>query len=346
MAFVIVLFSWSILRSVGQLSLSSVHRKMLYFHDDFALECGSSSNKCISRPQLIRVLNSFDYKSFNDFQNELSCSKLEDVWHALDGKELRGSIDGVKGEKRGENIVLKANHQTHQSQVIGYYSGQKDSEKTVVKAFFEAQETLKGKKYTLDALHNSQELLEIIHQKEGTYLVQIKKNQKILLENLQDTIQLTKPFETYKTQEKSHGRIQKRTYELYPIDPQNIEQRWHTTGIKTLIKVTRDITQVKTAKKSIEYSYYISNQETNTQDLVNAIRGHWVIEKNNYIRDVNFGEDHIKSFKINLQRTIAGILTCVLNITLKMDPKLNLNEKRECLTNSIKVAKQTLKKFL
>ena len=209
MAFVIVLFSWSILRSVGQLSLSSIHRKMLYFHDDLALECGSSSDKCISRSQLIRVLNSFDYESFNDFQNELSCSKLEDIWHALDGKELRGSIDGVKGEKRGENIVLKANHQTNQSQVIGYYSGKKTSEKTVIKDFFKAQNNLKGSKYTLDALHNSQELLEMIHQKEGTYLVQIKKNQKVLLENLQDTVQLTKPLESYKTEEKSHGRIQK-----------------------------------------------------------------------------------------------------------------------------------------
>ena len=47
LAFIIVLFSWSILRSVGQLSLSSIHRKMLYFHDDLALECGSSSDKCI-----------------------------------------------------------------------------------------------------------------------------------------------------------------------------------------------------------------------------------------------------------------------------------------------------------
>jgi len=319
---------------------------MLYFHDDLALECGSSSAKCISRIQLIRVLNSFDYKSFNDFQNELSYSKLEDVWHALDGKELRGSIDGVKGEKRGENIVLQANHTTHQSQVIGYYSGKKTSEKTVIKNFFKAQNNLKGSKYTLDALHNSQELLEMIHQKEGIYLVQIKKNQKVLLENLQDTVQLTKPFETYETTEKSHGRIQKRFYECYHIVPQDIERRWHTTGITTLIKVTRDITQVKTAKKSLEYSYYISNQVSHVKDLANAIRGHWTVEKINYIRDVNFGEDHIKSFKVSLQRSLAGILTCVLNMTLKMDSKLNLNEKRECLTNSIKVAKQTLKKFL
>ena len=216
----------------------------------------------------------------------------------------------------------------------------------MVQQFFKTQKSLKGRKYTLDALHNSQQLLEEIHQKSGKYIVQIKKNQKILLENLKDIVRLTKPFENYKTEEKSHGRIQKRSYELYRINSQNIEKRWHTTGIATLIKVTRDITQVKTGKKSLEYSYYISNQVTDAKDLANAIRGHWTIEKNNYIRDVNFGEDHIKSFKVNLQRSLAGMLTFVLNLTLKMNPKLNLNEKREALTNSQKLAKQTIKKFL
>ena len=247
---------------------------MLYFHHTLASQCGVLSKCCISRPQLIRVLNSFHYQSFNYFQNEICCSKLEDIWYALDGKELRGSIDGVNGEKRGENIILKANHITHQSQVIGYYSGKKTSEKTVVQKFFKAQKSLKGRKYTLDALHNSQQLLEEIHQKFGKYIVQIKKNQKILLEDLKDIVRLTKPFENYKNEEKSHGRIQKRSYEIYRINSQNIEKRWHTTGIATLIKVTRDITQVKTRKKSLQYSYYISNQVTDAKDLASAIRGH------------------------------------------------------------------------
>jgi Transposase DDE domain. len=319
---------------------------MVYFHDELALACDNSSRHCISRVQLTRILDSFVYESLTDFFNQLCCSKLEDVWYALDGKELRGSIDGVKGEKRGENIVLQVNHKTSKSKVIGYYSGKKASEKTVISDFFEAQHCLKGKKYTLDALHNSEELLTDIHKKSGKYIVQIKNNQKLLLEDLKDTIELTKPSGIYETSEKGHGRIEKRTYESYLVNQQDIRHRWKTTGIATLVKVTRDTTQVKTQKKSFEESYYISNQKSDIQILAEAIRGHWSVEKNNYIRDVNFGEDKIKSFKVKLQRSLATILNFVVNLTLEMDPNLNTNQKRENLTDYLKTAKTTLGKVL
>ncbi len=72
---------------------------MTNYDDDIKLECNSCSSRCISRSQLIRVLNSFDYHSFNDFISSSMSDSLEDVWEALDGKELRGNIDGVIGER-------------------------------------------------------------------------------------------------------------------------------------------------------------------------------------------------------------------------------------------------------
>ena len=319
---------------------------MINFHDELAKECGSSSKCCISRPQLSRVLDSFDYKSFNDFCKDLFCSNLEDVWYALDGKELRGSIDGVAGEKRGENIVLTVGHTTKKSTVIGYYSGKKDSEKTQISTFFKSIDCLKGGKYTLDALHNSKDLLSSIHKKSGIYLVQIKKNQKKLLEDLMDISSLNTPLKTHKTIEKGHGRIEKRKYESYFIDSMDVHSKWQNAGIQTLVKVTRQTTKLKNQKESQEISYYVTNQISEIQELANAIRGHWSVEVNNYIRDVNFGEDHIKSFKINIQRSISSVLTFIMNVMHSMDKNWNTNLKRESLAHSHQMAKLTLKNIL
>lgn len=346
LAFVILLFSWALLRSTGKLSLSFIHRTMFHFHNEIANECGSSSKRCISRPQLSRVLNSFDYKSFNDFSKDLCCSSFEDVWYALDGKELRGSIDGVAGEKRGENIVLKVGHTTKKSTVIGYYSGKKESEKTSIKNFFKDCENLKDQKYTLDALHNSEQLLSDIHQKSGTYLVQIKNNQKILLEDLKDISMFSTPFQIHTTEEKGHGRIEERKYEAYSIDPTDICHKWKCSGIQTLIKVNRQTTQLKNQRETKEISYYVTNQNSDIEELSNAIRGHWSVETNNYIRDTNFGEDGFKSFKIKIQRSVSAILTFIMNVVNALEMEGNTNEKRENLAYSKETAKFALKNVL
>ena len=89
-------------------------------------------------------------------------------------------------------------------------------------------------------------------------------------------------------------------------------------GLATLVKVTRKRNQLKTGKTSTEISYYISNQVTVIKEFTSAIRNHWCVEVNNRIRDVNFGEDHLKSFKNNLQRTVSSVLTMVLNLLLSL----------------------------
>ena len=74
-------------------------------------------------------------------------------------------------------------------------------------------------------------------------------------------------------------------------------QRWENCKINTLIEVKRDITEVKTQKKYVEISYYISNQNDNYLELCHAIRGHWSVEVNNHIRDVTLAEDDLRSKK-------------------------------------------------
>ncbi|WP_332369850.1 hypothetical protein [Spirosoma telluris] len=97
-------------------------------------------------------------------------------WFAVDGKELRGSIQA--GHTRGDVCLSAVAHQGQQ--VVGqtYYSGIKESELLAVRHLLEEQ--LCQQKITLDALHLIPIALRSIHQTKGVYLVGLKANQATL----------------------------------------------------------------------------------------------------------------------------------------------------------------------
>lgn len=310
-------------------------------HHYFNNLVNGSSERNISLSQLRRILLEFDYKAFNDitqqfFQKEIE--KKDKHWTAIDGKELRGSIDKVSGEKRGENIVVSSSHSSKDSEVIDFYSGKKESERNVVSSYVEKHPKpsgLKGKAFSLDALHNSSSLLKSIHERDGTYLTQIKGNQKYLLIDL-DKIEKEKKAEGREVSElNAHGRLEKREASFYSVSSEDLDERWGKANVSTLIKVTRQVTKNKTGQKSIEDSYYISNlnpSKSERKELFDAVRSHWVVESNNYIRDVSFGEDQFKSFEANLQRSVSTFLTHGLNLLKRYQKRVkqnNLNILRE-----------------
>ena len=102
LAFVITLFTISILTSYGQSSINKTRRNMVRNYDDLCISLHKPIKSCISRVQLSRILSDFDYESFIEIVNEYWVSnddhnKTESDWYAVDGKELRGSIDSNTG---------------------------------------------------------------------------------------------------------------------------------------------------------------------------------------------------------------------------------------------------------
>ena len=72
-----------------------------------SLELQPLSN-CISYSQLYRLLPRFDLESYNSINEKYLGLWLDDqsgIWNSIDGKELRGTIDGVSGQKRGTEMV-------------------------------------------------------------------------------------------------------------------------------------------------------------------------------------------------------------------------------------------------
>ena len=337
LAFVLLSFLAAMFRSTGKLSFSSLHRMMQRDHDYLVAQTGVNSPGCISRVQLMRVLEDVHPSHFNALNQAYfaaSRPQQDNHWQAVDGKELRGSIDKALGAKRGENAVFMVDHQNGHSQVIGYYSGQKDSERTLVRDYFRQETDLARQAYTFDALHCYPGLLAQINDMHGFYLMQVKGNQPILAEDLAFQEQASVSMDCMQTAEKAHGRIEQRKASLYEVEIDCVEPRWRKANIKSMMVVERETEQCKTSRKSYEKAYYISNitaHPGNGIELFNAIRKHWRVESNNYIRDATFGEDCIRTRKTGLIRNMAAFLNLAINQLKKHNQAANLNIVRENL---------------
>lgn len=257
----------------------------------------------------------FSKLHFDFFGIELNseCKK----WFSSDGKELRGSI--LSGDKRGEAVVQMVSHEQRVTYAESFYNGKKESEipcvRELVKKGFSSQ------KISLDALHLNPETTKLIHQNQGNYLIGLKNNQPELLEELSSLTQLVKPENIQHDEpEKGHGRIDSRIYKSINISDLHFDKRWEKSGFQTLVWVERTSWDCKNNTQSKEISYYISNlkrSEENGNELFDAVRNHWKIETNNYVRDVSLNEDKLRTKHTKSSQLLAGCRTLVVNFLTK-----------------------------
>jgi hypothetical protein len=214
--------------------------------------------------------------------------KYAEKWFSIDGKELRGTIDGVSGKKRGLSIVNLTTHQSRQSIIIGHYDAFKASEKPVISSYFE-ETNIRGQKFTFDALHTSRENLASIANKNGVYLAQLKANQKGMLEECELVNKhFTANFKNTEYQ-KGHGRVETRLYKGYNYVAAEFDERWKETKNISLIVCSRERFTSKTKKSTQKNSYWLSNQSLDNKSFIEiseAIRNHWSILTHHHYKSV------------------------------------------------------------
>jgi len=88
---------------------------------------------------------------------------------------------------------------------------------------------------------------------------------------------------------------------------------------------TFDVSKQKT---SFDVSYYVSNSKLEpsviiplVEELIQAVRLHWGVESNNWIRDVTFNEDYIKTKAGNQARVMALLRGLGIELIRKFSPK-------------------------
>jgi len=271
----------------------------------------------ISRAQLPRILAVVDWQELNTVTESHFGVRLEknahDEWTAIDGKTLRGT------DHHEERTLLAVTHTTRTIQAQRPMTGPKDSEITAARDLLRETGLDEGK-VTLDALHFNPKTTRQIHLAGGVYVIQVKDNQPELKDQLIHWAALVQPLGQVSASEKAHGRLETRQSTFVALTGLTVEPRWAESGFQTLVVIERRTMEVASQKRSAETSYYVSNlhvapeQQPAQADLFNAIRGHWSVEADNYIRDVTFREDNVKTKDGNQGHILASLRTLAMGL--------------------------------
>jgi len=162
------------------------------------------------------------------------------------------------------------------------------------------------------------------------------------------------PLSETTSHEKSHGRVTTRRAQLFSLDSLSLNYRWQSSGLSALIVMERETVEIAKQKTTFDTSYYMSNSviesssiQALTEELAGAIRCHWGVESNNWIRDVTFNEDHIKTKAGNQAQIMALLRGLAIELIRKTSPK-NFQAAIENLSDSIASLESMLRqvKFL
>ena len=285
--------------------------------------------KAVSRAHLPRILAKVDWEALNEIIWVHFGFKIEEEqnkWYALDGKALRGI------ESSGERVLLAVSHLERKTVAQKRMQGPKESEITAVRDML-AETGLQKGKITLDALHVNPTTTQQSHQAGGLFIIQLKDNQPTLFEQMSQEAAEALPLGTLKSSHKGHGRLEIRQAALFDISHLQFDPRWNQSGLTTLIVMSRRTTCSAKQKSSAEVSFYLSNAQVERDDqqlqteLFTAIRQHWHIESDNYIRDVSFQEDHVKTKDSNQGHVLASLRT----LAVRIFREANLNNFRAAL---------------
>ena len=219
--------------------------------------------------------------SINDCYGEQITAFIQDEWLSADGKVLRGTLKS--GEKQA--IIHVVSHESRIDVAQACQAGDKSSEITVMRELMK-ETGLEKAKMSLDAHHCNPETMTQIEQAGGQYLIQIKENLPKLLDYCRDLGSQSSLAETV-DYDSSRGLVCTREAHYHPLDLSNIDRRWNTSGLRTLIVMNRETFNKATQEMTSDTSYYLSNYENAHQQhtvdhLAKTIRGHWVVESNNW----------------------------------------------------------------
>ena len=247
----------------------------------------------------------------------------------LDGKAIK-STDAIKSIEKMMNIVT-----AYTNTGISLLQKTVDNKTNEIPAVKELIDMLdvKGMIITADAMHCQKETAEKIVNNGGDYVLQLKANQKSFYEDVyamfddkyMDETDKNCEYEIYKTEEKSHGRIERRTCYVLNEIAFFTDYLANWKGLKKIFAVVREVE--KDNKVTKEISCYLSSKNTTAENLLSYTRKHWEIESMHHILDVTYDEDRCKLLSQRGQEN--------LNIFRKMGISMH--------KNYLKNKKQTVK---
>jgi predicted transposase YbfD/YdcC len=249
---------------------------------------------------------------------------------AIDGKVLRGS---GKGTGPLAPLHLVNAWATEQALHLGQVAVAEDSnEITAVPKLLELL-ALEGALVTLDAMHCQKETARKIREGGGDYLLTVKGNQQQLRDEIEacfvsafDRDMAGVDHDRYETEERGHGRLDKRVYTVI-YEPQGVDGEGVWTDLHVVGQCYRERTEG--SKTTDEMHYFIGSRRLTARRYGELLRNHWRIENSlHWQLDVTFGEDANREQGRIGGQNLAGLRRLALSLLKQHPSKKSIAQKR------------------
>lgn len=240
---------------------------------------------------------------------------------AIDGKTNRRTFGGKTKDGLTKALHLVSAFATANGVALGQVAtNQKSNEITAIPELLKLLD-IKGCLVTTDAMGCQSEIAADIVARGGDYLLAVKGNQGNLYRDIKALFADEHvPRDTSQSEDKGHGRIDKRTCEVItgPVVLSRIRHQNNWVGLHTVVKVTAERTSTTTGemRTASESRYYIcSDEEPTATRLQQAARAHWGIENNlHWTIDMAFREDESRIRSGNAPANMAVLRHIALNL--------------------------------
>ncbi len=306
--------------------LSGLHRHLITHFDALCQATPVTHQTAISHPQLPLLLAKINGVLFAKLLFDwvgLTLDADMKRWFAVDGKELRGSIE--VDHTRGEACVSALTHDSQQVVNQAYYTGRTESERPSVGQLLN-DTGLYNQKLTLDGLHLIPLPVNAIHAAKGLFVIGLKSNQALLYRYcLCSSLVKKATYERSDELQRGHGRLEQRSYSCFGVNPLALAARWKDAGLVTFIRVERVRQRLDGSQLWEEVSYFLRTSQPTTQaaanELFDAIRQQWRIETMHYQRDVTLAEDALRTGNKTISRLMSSLRTLTISLLKRTKAK-------------------------
>jgi predicted transposase YbfD/YdcC len=243
----------------------------------------------------------------------------------IDGKVIRAT--GKKGEKKSGICIVSA-WASEQKLVLGEEKvNQKSNEKTAIPELLKSLD-LENSLVSIDAIATEKKNAELIVEKGGSYLLALKKNNKLAYEQVKSWFDRPENcLQNAKTEEKNGGRLEKRVCYVSPIHPL-LDELIGWVDLKSIVRVDSIVEKNKLI--SNETRYFLSNQNYDAKVFNQVVRNHWSIENSlHWQLDVTLNEDRARNITANAPENLSTLRKVALQLLNRLDDDNSLKNRRK-----------------
>lgn len=248
----------------------------------------------------------------------------------VDGKVLRAT---AQAGKRTSGLCLVSAWVADQGLSLGQVKvDEKSNEKTAIPVLLDTLD-LETAVVSIDAAACTAPIAAQIIEKQGDYLLALKKNQKTLYEQIFSEIERQKPMlEHHVWEDFGSGRFEKRScWVLKDLQFLDGLQEWAGLNAVVLVEAQRE----KNESVAQEARYYLSSLPATAAEFNKLVRNHWSIENQplggpiHWQLDVSFREDQSRTRKDHAPENMATLRKIALQALKQINDKQSMKSRRK-----------------